>query len=153
MIILIINKSLTLKIKIAVICCFTAFLFSCAHKATLHQSKKNQGSVEGKSDIEMWLTEADKSALFAKQETPLFFSDQQNQFPTIEVNPEQKFQQIDGFGFCLTDGSAYLINQMDEGNKSKLLHELFSTDGNSIGISYIQDKHWCFRFKQPCLFL
>jgi len=127
-----------LKIKIAVICCFTAFLCSCGHKTTLHQSQKNQTSQEGNRKIEMWLTEADKSALFAKQETPLHFSDGQNQFPSIEVNPAQKFQQIDGFGFCLTDGSAYLINQMDEGNKSKLLNELFSTDGNSIGISYIR---------------
>ena len=43
-----------------------------------------------------------------------------------------------GFGFCLTDGSAYLINQMDDTDKSRLLEELFSTKGTSIGISYIR---------------
>ncbi len=136
MIISIINKFQKLKIKIAVICCFTVFLFSCSHKITSQQSQK-ETSTEQNSPIQMWLTEGDKSALFAQQKD-LQFSNQQNQFPSIEVDTTNKFQQIDGFGFCLTDGSAYLINQMGEADKSKLLNELFSTDGNSIGISYIR---------------
>lgn len=136
MIISIINKFQKLKIKIAVICCFTVFLFSCSHKITSQQSQK-ETSTEQNSPIQMWLTEGDKSALFAQQKD-LQFSNQQNQFPSIQVDTSKKFQQIDGFGFCLTDGSAYLINQMAEADKSKLLNELFSTDGNSIGISYIR---------------
>ncbi|MDE3181963.1 MAG: glucosylceramidase [Bacteroidota bacterium] len=87
--------------------------------------------------IQTWLTEGDKSALFAQKKS-LQFTDQENQFPSIEIDPSKKFQQIDGFGFCLTDGSAYLINQMADADKSKLLNELFSTDGNSIGISYLR---------------
>ncbi len=87
--------------------------------------------------IEIWLTEANKSALFSKQ-TPLKFGNSKSDLPTIEIDPAKKFQQIDGFGFCLTDGSAYLINKMEEADKSQLLNELFSTAGNSIGISYIR---------------
>ncbi len=127
-----------MKIKIATICCFTALLFSCTHKVTLHQTQKNQAFADANQEIQMWLTEPDKSALFAQQKNTLQFTDKENQLPSIEVDATQKYQQIDGFGFCLTDGSAYLINQMADADKSKLLNELFSTDGNSIGISYIR---------------
>ncbi len=117
--------------KIAFICWFTVCLFSCNHKVTPHQPAKNE-------EIEIWLTEANKSALFAQQKNVLQFTKEENQLPTIKVDPAKKFQQIDGFGFCLTDGSAYLINQMDDADKSNLVNELFSTDNNSIGISYIR---------------
>jgi glucosylceramidase len=123
--------------KIAFIFLFTTFFVSCSHKMLSHQSRDNQLSANSKG-IEMWLSEADKSALFAKQKSPLNFISQANEFPIIEVDPTKKFQQIDGFGFCLTDGSAYLINRMAEEDKSKLLNELFSTEGNSIGISYLR---------------
>jgi len=123
--------------KIAVICLFTLFSISCSHKISPYQSGKNQVSSDQKG-IEAWVTEADKSALFAQQKPALKFLKENNGFQTIEVDPSKKFQQIDGFGFCLTDGSTQLINQMGAEEKSRLLNELFSTQGNSIGISYLR---------------
>ena len=118
---------------------FSFFLFSCSKKITPQQSQTNapDSTLNKPNNIEVWLTEENKSALF-QQKNAIGFSQVKNQLPSIEINETKKFQQIDGFGFCLTDGSAYLINQMDEADKSKLLNELFSTDGNSIGISYIR---------------
>jgi glucosylceramidase len=88
-------------------------------------------------NIQFWLTEGNKSALFTRQKD-VQFNNVTNQLPSIKVDSTQKFQSIDGFGFCLTDGSAYLINQMGNADKSKILNELFSTDDNSIGISYLR---------------
>jgi len=45
---------------------------------------------------------------------------------------------MDGFGFSLTGGSAYLINRLPETEKAALLKELFSSDSNAINISYIR---------------
>jgi glucosylceramidase len=56
----------------------------------------------------------------------------------IDVDTTQSFQTIDGFGFTLTGGSAYVINQLDATVKANLLKELFSNDSNSIGISYLR---------------
>ncbi len=98
-------------------------------KSTLHSGKNNT--------IRIWLTEGNKSALFSRQ-NDIQFTNVSNQLPSIKVDSSQKFQSIDGFGFCLTDGSAYLINSMSASDKNNLLNELFSTDGNSIGISYIR---------------
>lgn len=91
-----------------------------------------------KTDVEFWLTKADKSVLLKKQNVGLLFSESTNQFPTIAVDTATTYQSIDGFGFCLTGGSAYLINSLPESQRESLLKELFSSDSGCIGISYIR---------------
>ncbi len=44
---------------------------------------------------------------------------------TIVILPSQKKQPILGFGAALTDAACYMINQMPEAEREKLLHELF----------------------------
>lgn len=58
--------------------------------------------------------------------------------PTIFIDPAKTFQQMDGFGFTLTGGSAQLINQMSPEKRTALLEELFGTAGENIGISYLR---------------
>jgi glucosylceramidase len=91
-----------------------------------------------RTDITCWLTKPDKSALLKKQDVSLLFTTEVNQNPTISVDTTITYQEIDGFGFALTGGSAYLINRMDAAKRDALLKELFSSDSNSIGISYIR---------------
>jgi glucosylceramidase len=86
----------------------------------------------------VWLTKPDRSALLEKQATPLIFSILKNNYPTITVDENQKYQQIDGFGFTLTGGSAVLINKLPLQTRKHLLNELFSTKGNGIGVSYLR---------------
>ena len=45
---------------------------------------------------------------------------------------------MDGFGYTLTGGSAYVINQLSPSVKDNLLKELFGKDINSISISYLR---------------
>lgn len=85
-----------------------------------------------------WLTKNDRSALFARQPEKLVFTQQSNGSPTIQVNDKESFQSIDGFGFALTGGSAQHIIKMDATARAALLRELFETDENHIGISYIR---------------
>lgn len=88
--------------------------------------------------VEVWLTNADKSALLQKQNQNLRFGNEKTDGPTIFVDDTKKFQTMDGFGFTLTGGSATLINQLNETKKADLLKELFATNGYSIGISYLR---------------
>lgn len=97
----------------------------------------NTDNASAKGDVQMWLTKGDQSALLQPQ-TPLKFGTAANSNPTIEVDGSQKFQQIDGFGYTLTGGSASLINGLAPGAKNALLQELFGTKGNSIGVSYLR---------------
>ncbi|XWW44768.1 glucosylceramidase [Fibrella sp. USSR17] len=87
---------------------------------------------------QLWLTNPDGSALFAKQPGTLPFGSKAGEGPVIEVNERQKFQSIDGFGYTLTGGSAMLINRMSASARAALLQELVATTGNSIGVSYLR---------------
>jgi glucosylceramidase len=88
--------------------------------------------------VEFWLTNPDRSALFEKQSAPLSFGKSPGQQPIIDVDETQDFQTIDGFGFTLTGGSAMLINRMSATARAALLQELFDTDSNNIGVSYLR---------------
>ncbi len=90
------------------------------------------------NDIDFWLTKSDQSALLQKQSTVLSFGTASNSYTFIDVDTTQTFQTIDGFGFTLTGGSAYVINRLNATDKAALLKELFGNNVNSIGISYLR---------------
>ena len=91
-----------------------------------------------KSDVAMWLTNADRSATFQEQNIALDFAAGSNSNTTINVDTTTTYQSIDGFGFCLTGGSASLINALGASQQNALLRELFLTDSAHIGISYLR---------------
>lgn len=92
----------------------------------------------GPSDVAMWLTSSDQAALLQKQNLLLQFGTGSASFPTITVDSTKTYQSIDGFGYALTGGSAGLIHGLDATTRGNLLRELFGTDSNSIGISYLR---------------
>jgi len=92
----------------------------------------------GTNDMDFWLTKADQSVLLQKQSVVLSFGTISNSNSNIDVDTTQVFQTIDGFGFTLTGGSAYVIDHLNTTDKANLLNELFGNDSNSIGISYLR---------------
>lgn len=91
-----------------------------------------------KTDVSMWLTNADQSQLLSKQNVSLLFSSAPNENTTINVDTTTTYQTIDGFGFALTGGSASVINGLPATQSDALIHELFATDSAGIGISYLR---------------
>jgi glucosylceramidase len=96
----------------------------------------NTGPV--KSDIALWLTNPDMNILFAKQNIAINFSASSNQYPAIVVDTTTTYQSVDGFGFAMTGGSAFLINQLATVNRDAVLKELFNSDSTFIGVSYLR---------------
>jgi glucosylceramidase len=90
-----------------------------------------------KGTAAFWLTNPDKSALFQAQAAPAWTTTAATG-TVIEVDDKQTFQTIDGFGYCLTGGSAELLHRMTPAARAALLKELFATDGNNIGVSYLR---------------
>jgi len=93
--------------------------------------------VLGQTYIQSWISSPEKHKMLYREEDHLL-SDKAFLFPTIEIFPSQKFQTIDGFGYTLTGSSAEMIEQLDKVEQDKLLHELFSTEDDGIGISVIR---------------
>lgn len=90
------------------------------------------------NEVDFWLTTAGQGSLLQKQTGILAFGTASNTNPNIEVDSAQAFQTVDGFGYTLTGGSATLINQLPSATKASLLQELFGSNSNSIGVSYLR---------------
>jgi glucosylceramidase len=117
---------------------FALFIFGDCSKNNNNNSTPVPNPVPATNDVDMWLTKPDQSALLQKQSTILSFVSTTNSFPNIDVDSASSFQTIDGFGYTLTGGSAYLINHLDAASRSALLNELFGSAANSIGLSYLR---------------
>jgi glucosylceramidase len=89
-------------------------------------------------EARVWLTTPDRSQLLTLQKDPLHFSASANTLPTIDVNDDQQYQPIDGFGFAVTGGSAQLLMRMDPAQRGALLRELFAASGEDIAVSYLR---------------
>jgi glucosylceramidase len=89
--------------------------------------------------VESWVTNPDRSALFQKQSDIVTFTDKSKGWGApITIDERQQFQSIDGFGFALTGGSAEHMMKMSDAGRTKLLNELFGTNDNNVGFSYIR---------------
>ncbi|WP_255416132.1 glycoside hydrolase family 30 beta sandwich domain-containing protein [Reichenbachiella sp. MSK19-1] len=88
-------------------------------------------------EVMVYLTKANESVKFAQQEG-LVGAAVANASINLTINPEIGYQDIDGFGFALTGGSAQHISQMSDAAQDDLLQELFGTEGDGIGISYLR---------------
>jgi glucosylceramidase len=103
------------------------------------KSKENLKTLRGgkSKDVIFYLTKPDKTVLFAQQESSISVATDKS-LPAIEVNANRTFQEMDGFGFTLTGGSAFHINNMSPEKRKQLLTELFAFDKENIGISYLR---------------
>lgn len=90
------------------------------------------------NDMDLWLTKANQSVLLQKQTGVLSFGSVANSYPYLDVDSSTAYQSIDGFGYTLTGGSAFLINNMPASAKAGLLDELFGTGAASIGVSFLR---------------
>jgi glucosylceramidase len=96
------------------------------------------GSASGKKSgkAELWVTMPDKSMLFKKQSS--LSNQSKSEHVTLNINPAKTYQEMDGFGYTLTGGSAMHISAMDAASRAALLQELFGTGANDIGVSYLR---------------
>lgn len=85
--------------------------------------------------IEGWVTRDATSLL-----QPVAFSRSvpHEALPTIEIDDSRTFQPIEGFGFSLTGGSAYLLAGLARTERAGLLQELFGPTEASVGLSCLR---------------
>lgn len=87
--------------------------------------------------LDYWLTTADRVVLLKRQPGSQF-EKRTSTSTRISVDAAQRFQTMDGFGFTMTGGSAYVINRMPAADRKRLLRELFGSGPGSIGVSYLR---------------
>ncbi|THD69543.1 glucosylceramidase [Robertkochia marina] len=118
---------------------FCLFIISgCQEEGLISKDDPPQQIPEQTGEVSYWITLPDESEKLKAYPNQLSFSSTPNTHPNISLDPQSTFQQVDGFGFTLTGGSAQLINELDPTVKADLLKELFGRGREEIGISYLR---------------
>src|SRR3954470_10290672 len=111
---------------------------NCAGPEPLQPADAPSAAIAAAGDtVQIWMTTGNKSSLLAKQPS-LAFKTGTNNNPTITVDGAATYQTMDGFGYTLTGGSAFLINRMPVASRDALLRELFTRSYTSLGVSYLR---------------
>ncbi len=126
------------RVLLAVIIGYLCINADCSSKKQPDPSNPNPNPPSATSGITAWITTGDRANLLQKQPNLIPFASGTNTNPTVEIDSTIKYQTVDGFGYTLTGGSAYHINRLSAAQKSSLLQELFGSNDNSIGISYLR---------------
>jgi glucosylceramidase len=106
--------------------------------STINQKHIGSMTRAANETVNLWLTTGNQSQLLQQQPSVNFAADAGTNKTTITVDENTTYQPIDGFGYCLTGGSASLINGLSSAQGDSLLHELFLTGTNQIGVSYLR---------------
>lgn len=125
-----------MKTKLLAFVLFISLL--CSVEIVLSKTKpQSPSSKQSGKSVQFWLTSPERNILFQPQKD-MDFGKQTNLDPSIVIDATQSFQTIDGFGNCLTGGSATLLHRIDADKRTALLKELFAINDNNIGISYLR---------------
>lgn len=129
--------------KLFVLSLLTIFLLTATACLT-RPDKSSTVITEKKSDVEIFVTTESQSMLF--QQVLLSFDTESSKTEnTITLNPEIKYQEMDGFGAAITGSSCYNLLKMTSENRSKLLKETFDPL-SGMGYSYIRVSIGCSDF-------
>jgi glucosylceramidase len=90
-------------------------------------------------DISKWETSGDRSLLLEKNTDDFQISSNDTELPAIQISETEVYQEMDGFGFTLTGGSAMLLqSKLSETKRAALLQELFSGSEEAVGINFLR---------------
>jgi glucosylceramidase len=107
-----------------------------------HQQIKNESEETGK--ITVYVTSADRQ--YDLDKTSIGFSKKTGPSSSvITINPEKRYQEMEGFGAAVTGSTCYNLMQMDPAGRKKFLTETFSHE-KGLGFSYIRISIGCSDF-------
>jgi hypothetical protein len=91
---------------------FTMLLVFALLLLTILEQSSGYSSGKGMSqtlDVEYWLTTGNKNVLFQRQPNAILSSNPAQSDVTIDASVSGRRQVMEGFGWCLTGGSAQLL--------------------------------------------
>src|SRR5215469_8267402 len=94
---------------------------------------RNANLASPSSQITMWVTSGQKrfERVGSFEWQPI---GNQSLSDTIELSPDQRYQEILGFGAAFTDASCYLFHQLTGEARAKLFHELFHPSETALSV-------------------
>ena len=91
------------------------------------------------NQIHVWLTLGDESKKLHEERDLTWQNGASAGSERITVDGATRFQTMEGFGAAMTDSSAWLImTTLDENQRRTLMRDLFTREGDGIGLSYVR---------------
>jgi glucosylceramidase len=84
----------------------------------------------------VWVTTPDRAQLLQEQ-APVTFGRGSSTDPTIVVDPDTRYQSVDGFGASITDSSAAVLYRLTPAARDAAMRSLFDAR-TGIGISFLR---------------
>jgi glucosylceramidase len=103
------------------------------HPGLLAHSGHSTENSEPHSDISVWITAGEKRFT---SESPIQWQKTggNTTVEVLQLDPQNKYQEVLGFGGAFTDSTCYMFNQMDAATRENLLHELFHTSELGLNV-------------------
>ena len=92
----------------------------------------------GQRTLRQHVSTADGQSLYATGNDITFREGRGDNSIPIIVDARESFQEMRGFGFSLTGGSAELLMKMDPSARTRILTELFGQDPGQLNISVVR---------------
>ncbi len=127
------DNRIRMKIILFRSACLALFLLSTL---TGCSPKQKNNTEEREAVAKIYITALDKSQLLTAYE--LIENKTLSPEVRVQIDPNTTYQEMDGFGYTLTGGSALHLSKMSAPARAKLLRELFGTEGDGIGVSYLR---------------
>jgi len=91
------------------------------------------------NQVQVWLTLGDESKKLQQEPALSWENGASEGGAAIVVDGTKRFQKMEGFGAAMTDSSAWLImNRLDDNQREQLMRDLFTREGDGIGLSYLR---------------
>ena len=104
----------------------------------LQASRSSLASPSARNEVNVWMTTADLQQHLRQQDDAHFSKGNASDVIQITVDENKTYQQMDGFGASLTDGSAWLIyNKMSKRQRDELMENLFDPK-DGIGLNFLR---------------
>jgi glucosylceramidase len=110
-------------------------LVTGGYVVTSQAQAKEEGRAAADS-AQVWVTTADGSKRLAKGDDVAFDSSKQD--IDLSVDPSSKQQEFTGAGASITESSAHLLAQLPGDKRDAIMKELFSREGDGIGLDYLR---------------
>ena len=95
-------------------------------------------AASGQRTLQQRVTTPDGEKLYSAAPDVAFVDERGDRSVPIIVDGRQSYQEMLGFGFSLTGGSAELLMKMDASARSRILSELFGQDPGQLNISVVR---------------
>lgn len=122
---------------------FPVLLVACGSDSPAEKPDPGTGG-EQVTDVSIYVTTNNRSMDFAKKSVG--FSQKSNMSPTtVTLNPNVRYQSMDGFGAAITGSTCYNLMKMASEDRARFLRETFSHE-DGMGYSYVRIAIGCSDF-------